>query len=142
MAYLVHPLLQVVALLQLSRNRSRRHGDVLGEVRRVLPLEVLHAVLGVRLAAEVAVRRRNLVLRLAELERLGDRTRAAVEGNLHHIGDGLRRQASRLRAVRLDEEGERLGDTNGVRELHERALREAALHDRLRHLPANVRRRT
>merc|ERR1719421_192517 len=54
---------------------------------------------------------------------------------------GLRRQAARLRAVGLDEEGERLGDADRVGQLHERALREAALHNGLGHLPADVRRR-
>merc|ERR1719333_201132 len=87
------------------------------------------------------VRRHGLVLRLAELERLGDRARAAVEVDLHHLGDGLRGQAALLRAVRLDEERERLGDTNGVRELHKSTLRKAALHNRLSHLAADVRRR-
>merc|ERR1719235_1229256 len=71
----VHPLLQVVALLQLRIHAGRGHGPVLGEVRRVLPFEVLHAVLRVRLAAEVAIRGRNLVLRLTQLQRLGDGAR-------------------------------------------------------------------
>merc|ERR1719261_535065 len=124
-----------------SLNGCGGHGHVLGEVRRVLPLKVLHAVLRVRRAAEMAVGRRDLVLGLTELEGLGDGARAAVEGDLHHLRDGLRRQAARLRAVGLDEEGERLGDADRVGELNESALREAALHDGLGHLPADVRRR-
>merc|ERR1719231_1667648 len=67
----VHPLLQEVALLQLAIDLLQRHGRVLREVRRVLPLEELHVVHRDRLATEVAVRGRDLVLRLAELERLG-----------------------------------------------------------------------
>ena len=57
----VHPLLEEVALLQLRLHAGRGHGRVLGEVRGVLPLEELHAVLRVRLATEVAIRGRNLM---------------------------------------------------------------------------------
>merc|ERR1719359_2815829 len=138
---LVHPLLEVVALLQLRIHAGRGHGRVLREVRGVLPLEVLLAVLRVWLATEVAVRSRDLVLRLTQLQRLRDGARAAVEVDLHDLRDRLRRQAARLRAVRLHEERERLRNADRVRELHERALAEAALHHRLGHLPADVRRR-
>merc|ERR1712078_297737 len=64
----VHPLLKEVALLQLRIHAGRRHGRVLGEVLGILPLEELHAVLRVRLAAEVAIRGRNLVFRLTTAE--------------------------------------------------------------------------
>ena len=138
---LVHPLLEVVALLQLGLHAGRGHGRVLGEVRSVLPLEVLHAVLCVRLATEVAIRGRKLVLRLTQLQRLRDGARAAVESDLHNLSDGLRRQGSLLRSVRLDEERQGLRNADRVRQLHERAFAEAALHHRLRHLPADVRRR-
>merc|ERR1719359_2461102 len=99
---LVHPLLEVVALLQLRLHAGRGHCRVLGEVAGVLPLEVLHAVLRVRLATEVAIRGRNLVLRLTQLERLRDGARAAVEVDLHDLRDGLRRQAALLRSEGLD----------------------------------------
>merc|ERR1719235_1241177 len=72
---------------------------------------------------------------------LRDRSRAAVEGNLHHLRDGFRRQFSTLRTVGLDEQRKRLRDADRVRQLHECAFAEAALHHGLRHLPADVRRR-
>merc|ERR1719343_1950133 len=63
---LVHPLGQVVASLQRCGDLLRVHLGVLREVLGVLPLEELDASLGVRLTAEVAIRRRLLVLRLAQ----------------------------------------------------------------------------
>merc|ERR1719236_334015 len=95
----------------------------------------------VGLATEVAIRGRNLVLRLTQLQRLRDGARAAVESDLHNLSDGLRRQGSLLRSEGLDEERQGLRNADRVRQLHERALREAALHHRLRHLPGDVRSR-
>merc|ERR1711918_234106 len=62
----------------------------------------------------------------------------AVEVNLHDVGDVAGGQPALLRAVGLHEQGERLGDTDRIRQLHQGTLAKAALHHRLRHLPAHV----
>merc|ERR1712066_779665 len=80
----VHPLGQIVAGLQLRGDLRGVHLRVLGEVLGILPLEVLDALLGVRLAPEVAVRRRLLVFGLTERQGHRDRAGAAVEGNLDY----------------------------------------------------------
>merc|ERR1719291_797660 len=64
----IHPLGQVIAGLQRGGNLVGGHLPVLRDVLGVLPLEEFHAVLGDRLAPEVAVRRRLLILRLAQRE--------------------------------------------------------------------------
>merc|ERR1719454_2103035 len=64
---------------------------------------------------------------------------AGVKVDLDDVGNRLRGQVALLRAVRLDEERERLGDADGVRELHEGALAQARLDDRLGHPAASVR---
>merc|ERR1719265_2141279 len=86
-SHLVNPLGEEIAGLQLSRHFDRRHGLVLGEVLRALPLEVLDAVLRVRLASKVAVRRRLLVLWLPQSETEPEGTRPAIEGHLHDVDD-------------------------------------------------------
>merc|ERR1719433_261825 len=114
------------------------HRLELGQVLGVLPLEELDAILGDRLAPEVAIGRRLLVLRLTESQRLSDGTRTAVEGDLDDIGDVVSAQASLLCAVSLNEKRQRLCHANGVRELHQSSLAQATLHDGLCHLPADV----
>merc|ERR1712137_316787 len=134
----VDPLGEVVAALQLRRDLRRVHLRVLGEVLGVLPLEVLAAILGVGRAAEVAVRGRLLVLGLTERKGHSDRARPAVERNLDDVGDVLSRERTLLRAIGLHEERQRLRHANGVGELHKRTLAEAALHNGLGHLTADV----
>merc|ERR1719401_2696675 len=76
----IHPLCQVPAALQLSRDLLRCHALVLGEVLGVLPLEELNSVLRVGLAAEVAISGGLLVLGFAEGQGLRNGTRSAIEG--------------------------------------------------------------
>merc|ERR1719410_2937787 len=78
----VDPLGQIVAALQLRGDLRWCHRLELGQVLGVLPLEELDAILGDRLAPEVAVGRCLLVLRLTESQRLSDGTRTAVESDL------------------------------------------------------------
>mmetsp|Transcript_24426 Transcript_24426/g.58520 ORF Transcript_24426/g.58520 Transcript_24426/m.58520 type:complete len:497 (+) Transcript_24426:101-1591(+) len=118
-----------------------RHLDVRLQVLGVLPREEGLAVLGVRRAAEVAVRGGDVVLRLAKLQVARERAGARVEVDLHDVGDRLRGQVTVLGAVGLDEEGERLGDADGVRQLHARALAQARRDDGLGHPAARVGRR-
>merc|ERR1719258_426131 len=103
---LVDPLREVVRALERRLDLVGRHGGVLREVLRVLPREELHPVLLVRLAAEVAVRRRRVVLRLAEHEVAREGAGARVELHLDDVGDRLRGELALLGAVRLDEERE------------------------------------
>merc|ERR1719263_1143972 len=124
----VNPLREEVAALEGRGDLLRVHALVLGKVLGVLPLEELLAILGVGRAAEVAVRGGLLVLGLAELEGLGDGTGAGVELDLHDAGDVLSGQVALLGAVGLDEEGQWLGHADGVGQLDEGALGEAALH--------------
>merc|ERR1719238_1294748 len=123
---LVDPLLQHLGLLagELLGDSGSRHASVLAEVNDVLPREKRLAVLNVRVAAEMAVGGRWVVLGLAEGEVAREGARAGVEVELDDVGDRLRRQLALLGAVRLHKERERLGDANGVRELHERTLAE------------------
>merc|ERR1719215_927493 len=76
---LVHPLRQVVAPLKLSGHLCRSHGLVLGQILGILPLEVLPALLGVGLPAEVAISCGLLVLWLAKRQGLRDGTWTAIE---------------------------------------------------------------
>merc|ERR1712137_1538714 len=137
----IHPLGQVVARLECRFDLCRIHLSVLGNVLGILPLEELDSILGDSLAPEVAVGRSLLVLGLAESQGQSDGARAAVEFDLDDVGDIMGSQSSLLGAVGLHEERQRLGDANGVGELHERTLAEAALYHRLGHLTANVRSR-
>mmetsp|Transcript_63424 Transcript_63424/g.115764 ORF Transcript_63424/g.115764 Transcript_63424/m.115764 type:complete len:217 (-) Transcript_63424:47-697(-) len=82
-----------------------------------------------------------LVFGLPEGQGESDSTRPTIKLNLDDLGDVVSRQRSLLSTIGLHEERQRLGNTNGVRELHECALAEATLHDGLGHLTANVRSR-
>jgi len=86
----------------------------------------------------VSVGRGLLVLRLTERERHREGTGPAVELHLDAVRDGLGREFARMGAVGLHEERQRLGNTDGVGQLHERALGKSALNNRLGHLPARV----
>merc|ERR1712151_242834 len=138
----VHPLGQVIARLECCSDLCRIHRGVLLHILGILPLEEFLAVFGVRHAAEVAVCRCLLVLRLAKGQCRRDGARTAVELDLEYIGDVLGRQLALLSAVGLKEQRQRLCDTNGVGKLHQSALAEAALHHRLCHLPTDVGSRT
>ena len=59
-----------------------------------------------------------------------------------NAGDDIGVQLARLGALGRDDVGQRLGNTNGIGKLDPAALGKAALHDRLGHLPADVRSRT
>merc|ERR1712224_1073645 len=61
---------------------------------------------------------------------------------IYDVGDVAGGQPALLRAVGLHEQGERLGHTDRIRQLHQGTLAQAALHHRLRHLPAHVGRGT
>merc|ERR1719491_410624 len=112
--------------------------QTLGQILGILPLEELDSILCVRLATEVAVGRRLLVLGFTECQRLRDGTWPAVEGDLDDVGDVICSEFTLLRSVGLQEERQRLRDTDCVRELHQYALAETTLDERLGHLPADV----
>mmetsp|Transcript_8932 Transcript_8932/g.20778 ORF Transcript_8932/g.20778 Transcript_8932/m.20778 type:complete len:484 (+) Transcript_8932:815-2266(+) len=137
---LVDPLLEdrLLALPGELLNGRGVHLCVLLEVDRRLPREELDAVLVRGLAAEVAVGRGAVVLGLPQLEVACERAGPAVELELDHVRDGLGGEPGLLGPVGLDEEAEGLGDADGVRELHERALGEAGVDDGLGHPPAGV----
>merc|ERR1719261_560510 len=78
----VHPLGEIVARLQLSLYLRRIHGLVLGQILCILPLEEFLAVLGVRLAAKVAIRSGLLVLGFSQCKGHSDGPRTAVELDL------------------------------------------------------------
>merc|ERR1712028_252778 len=67
----IHPLLQVVAGLELSLDLSTAHGLVLGQILGILPLKELLPILGLCLTAKVAISGGLLVLGLAESKRQG-----------------------------------------------------------------------
>ena len=79
-----------------------------------------------------------VVLGLAKGKVAGEGTGAGVELDLDDVGDGLGGKALLLGAVGLDEEGEGLGNADGVRELDAGALAEAGLDDGLGHPAAGV----
>merc|ERR1719329_553478 len=78
----VNPLGEVVAGLQSSLHLRGVHRLVLGHIFSILPFEEFDAILGLWLAAEVAVGSSLLVLRLAKSQGQGDGTWAAVELDL------------------------------------------------------------
>merc|ERR1719201_894170 len=82
--------------LELLGDGGVGHLDELGEVLGVLPREELHALLGVRLAAKVAVGRGDVVFGLAELEVARERAGPAVEVELDNVGDRLGREVALL----------------------------------------------
>merc|ERR1712137_498156 len=134
----IHPLRQEVAALECRRDLTGRHALVLGEILGVLPFEELDAVLCIGLTAEVAVGGGLLVLGLTESQGLRDGAGTAVELHLDHVRDVVCRQRTLLRAVGLYEERQRLRHADGVGELDQGSLAEAALHHGLGHLPAHV----
>jgi len=89
-----------------------------------------------RLAAEVAVRRRLQVARLAQVERARDQSRAEVE-RLEHLREDLL-VGDLARAVGVDVDRERLRDADGVRDLHDRAAGQARGDDGLGRLARDV----
>ena len=113
----VNPLGRVSAGLQRSGYVIGGHRRVLGQILRALPLEVFMSTLGVRSSAEVAVRCSGLVIGLAQLERLCDRSRPAVELNLDDVGDAISSECLLLGAVGLHEDRQRLRNSNSVRQL-------------------------
>ena len=86
----------------------------------------------------MAVGRRHVVLGLAQREVAREGAGAASKLSLTMLVIASGGEAALLGAVGLDEERERLGDADGVRELHERALAQARLDDRLGHPAARV----
>mmetsp|Transcript_18826 Transcript_18826/g.56867 ORF Transcript_18826/g.56867 Transcript_18826/m.56867 type:complete len:327 (+) Transcript_18826:548-1528(+) len=86
----------------------------------------------------MAVGSGHVVLGLAQLQVASEGTWAAVEVHLHDVSDGSRREVALLSTVRLNKEGKRLGDADGVGELHARALGKASLHDGLGHPAASI----
>merc|ERR1711933_633560 len=134
----IDPLGEVIAALQLRSDLCWRHRLELGQILGVLPLEKLDSFVGVWLTSEMAVGRGLLVLWLAESQRLSDGARTTVESDLDHIGDVISTQCTLLCAISLNEKGQRLCNTNGIRELYQSSLAQAALHDRFGHLSADV----
>ena len=105
------------------RKRIRRPPGVRLELQRLrlLPREAL--------VGEVPVLRRLVVDRLRQVQLLDDDARPHVEV-LPDDGDQLV-GALVARAVRLDEQGQRLGDADGVGELDERAAGQSGVDERL-----------
>ena len=87
----------------------------------------------------MAVLGRLAVDRAGQVELLDDDARPHVEVALDDL-DELVRGAVR-RAVRLDEHRQRLGDTNGVRQLHQRPPRQLRMHERFGDPPRQIGRR-
>jgi hypothetical protein len=96
---------------------------------RYLELELLGLLPGEFLVGEVAVLGRLEVDGVDEVEFLDDDTGAEVEVLVDDFDELVGRLVRG--AVRLDEEGEGLGDTDGVRELDECAAGELGGHERL-----------
>merc|ERR1712048_809364 len=134
----INPLLQEIAGLERSTHLSGVHGSIFGHVLGILPLEELDAILGVRLTAEVAVCGSLLVLGLAKGQLHRNGTWSCIALNLQHVGDVVSSELAALGAIGLDEEGQWLGNTNGVGELNQAALGQTTLHNRLGHLTAVV----
>merc|ERR1719384_894423 len=111
----IDPFCEVIAALELGCDLCCCHSLVLGQVLGVLPFEVFPALLGIWLPAEMTICRCLLILRLTKSQRLGDGTWSAVESNLHYIRDVIRTKIALLCAIRLHEQGQRFGDTDGIR---------------------------
>merc|ERR1711997_1025761 len=137
-SYSIDPLCEVIAAFQFSRDLRRCHGRILRQILGVLPLEKLDSVLGVCLAAEVAVGSGLLVLRFTQSQGLRNSAWPTIEGDFDNVGDVIRSEFALLSTIGLHEERQRLRDTNCVRKPHQSALAETTLDDRLGHLPANV----
>ena len=137
---LVNPLLQHSGLFlgELGLDLLASHCCVLAKVDDILPREELEVALCVRLTAEVTIGCGHVILGLAQLEIARKGARSAVELKFDDVGDLLSTEAALLSAVSFDEERERLGDANRVRELNECALTKSCLNNRLRHPTARV----
>lgn len=96
-----------------------------------LELEGLGLLPGVGLVAEVTVRSGDLVDGPLEVELLDDRSRAEVPVGEDDLGKVLVGAATLDGSVRVDEDGEGLGDTDGVGELDEDTLGEVGVDERL-----------
>ena len=79
-----------------------------------------------------------VVLGLAEGKIASEGTGAGIELDLDNVSDGLGGEALLLGAVGLNEEGEGLGNADGVRKLHAGTLAESGLDDGLGHPTAGV----
>ena len=99
------------------------------DVRSHLKLQRLRLLPREALVGEMPIPRRAIVNRLRQVQLLDNDTRPHVEV----LADDAHELVAALvaRAVRLDEEGQRLGDADGVRELHERAARQLGVDERL-----------
>merc|ERR1711988_935277 len=135
---LVHPLGEEIAALESCRDLLAVHGRVLLQVLGILPLKELDAVLGLWLAAEVAVCCSLLILRLTQCQRLSNGTWSTVELNLQDVGDIVNGERALLAAIGLHKERQRLGHTNGIGKLHQASGTQATGHHRLGHLTADV----
>merc|ERR1719486_418745 len=89
----------------------------------------LDAILGVRLAPEVAISSGFLILGLPEYKGHGNGTWAAIKLNLDDIGDVNSCQVALLSAIGLHKERERFCNTNSIRELHKGTFAQATLHN-------------
>merc|ERR1712193_193732 len=88
--------------------------------------------------SKVTIRCCLLILGLTQRQGHSNRTRPAIKVDLHNVGDIVGCQTATLRAIGFHKQGEWLREANGIRELNERPLGKAALHNGLRHLPADV----
>mmetsp|Transcript_10218 Transcript_10218/g.21084 ORF Transcript_10218/g.21084 Transcript_10218/m.21084 type:complete len:247 (+) Transcript_10218:79-819(+) len=137
---LVDPLCQdsILAVSNLGFDGVGGHGNVLGEIHDVFPGEVLQAVFFERLTSEMAVSGGLVVLGFTQGKRLGQGTRTGVEVDLDDVGNKLGGQAFLFGSVGLDEDTERLGDTNGIRQLDQSAFAQSRLDNGLGHPTAGV----
>merc|ERR1719424_2291660 len=90
----VDPLCEVVAGLKLSGNLLRVHALVLGQVLRILPLEKLHAILGIRLTPKVAIGCSVLVFGFTQSKGHPEGTWAAIKGDLDDVRDVVSSQVT------------------------------------------------
>mmetsp|Transcript_26376 Transcript_26376/g.57789 ORF Transcript_26376/g.57789 Transcript_26376/m.57789 type:complete len:485 (+) Transcript_26376:43-1497(+) len=137
---LIDPLLEdsflVVSAFLL--NLIGGHGGVLAHVDNIFPGEELHAILFVRGTSEMAVCGSGVVFRFSKRQITGQGTRTAIEVDLDHFGNLGGGEAFLLGSVGLDEDGQRLSDTNGVRKLNTSTLGESGLDDGLGNPTARV----
>jgi hypothetical protein len=96
---------------------------------RNLELELLGLLPGELLVSEVTVLRGLVVDGVREVQLLNDDTRAHVEVGLDDVDKLVRGLVGG--AIGLDEERERLGNTNGIRELDEGATGQLGVNQRL-----------
>merc|ERR1719189_1074810 len=110
----IDPLGEIIAALQLCCHLCWCHGNEFGQILSVFPLEELDAVLRVRLASEVAVSCRLLVLGFAEGQRLCDSAWPTIERNLDHVGDVICCELTLLCSIGLHEQRQGLRNTDCV----------------------------